>query len=213
MLTTSAALRRALLAGAALATTVVLSSCADGAGTRGPGMGHGMGAPAASASAGAVFDTADVMFAHMMIPHHQQAIAMADLAPTRADSSEVKALAAKIKQAQQPEIDTMTGWLVAWGQPAPMPGMSAGTAVPGLSRGPMAGMMSASDLSALAGSTGSAFDKQFLTMMIPHHQGAITMAEWEQAHGANPDAKALAAKIITTQQAEIVTMQNLLKNG
>ncbi|GAB1646303.1 DUF305 domain-containing protein [Krasilnikovia sp. MM14-A1259] len=212
MLTTSGGLRRTALSGAALATVVMLSGCGDDT-TPGPGMGQGMGRPAASASAGAVFNTADVMFAHMMIPHHQQAIAMADLAPTRAASSDVAALAAKIKQAQQPEIDLMTGWLAAWGQPAPMPGMSAGMAVPGYSHGPMAGMMSAADLTRLAKSTGSAFDKQFLTMMIPHHEGAITMAEQEQTHGRNPDAKALAARIITTQQAEITTMHNLLTSG
>ncbi|WP_423203138.1 DUF305 domain-containing protein [Krasilnikovia cinnamomea] len=206
-------LRRALIAGAALTITVVLAGCGgDHASSPGSGMGHGMGATTASASPGAVFNTADVTFAHMMIPHHQQAIEMAELAPTRAASSEVKALAEKIKAAQQPEIDLMNGWLVSWGQPTPMPGMSGGMAMPGISHGPMAGMMSQQDMKALEAASGAAFDKQFLTMMIGHHQGAITMAQQEQAQGSNPDAKALAAKIVTDQQAEIATMQDLLKN-
>ncbi|GAB1688636.1 DUF305 domain-containing protein [Krasilnikovia sp. M28-CT-15] len=205
-------LRRVLIAGAALTTTVVLAGCGDNDATApGHGMGPGMGVSAASASPGAVFNAADVMFAQAMIPHHQQAIAMADLAPTRAASSEVKALAEKIKKAQQPEIDVMAGWLAAWGQPTPMPGMSGGMVMPGASHGPMAGLMSAADMKALEAASGAAFDKQFLTMMIAHHEGAIIMAQQEQAQGSNPDAKALAAKIVTDQQAEITTMQDMLK--
>ena len=61
---------------------------------------------------------ADVMFAQMMIPHHEQAIEMAQLAASRASNADVKTLAAQIQAAQQPEIDEMTGWLPSWNVPA-----------------------------------------------------------------------------------------------
>ncbi|TNH28718.1 DUF305 domain-containing protein [Micromonospora orduensis] len=213
-MTRSVVLRRAGLAGVAVTAAVLLSAC-GGDDSVGSGMGHGSGmatsAPAASASAGAgaVFNDADVMFAQMMVVHHRQAIEMASLAGTRAASSDVKALATKIKQAQQPEIDTMSGWLTAWGKPAPM--ASASGMDMGMSHGPMPGVMSDADMTQLAKAKGAEFDKQFLTMMISHHQGAITMAQQETAQGSNPDAKTLAAKIITDQQAEITQMQDLLK--
>lgn len=212
MLIRSVVLRRALLAGVAVTAAVLVSAC-GGTDSSGSGMDHGSGmatsAPAASASAGVVVNDADVMFAQMMVEHHRQAIEMASLADTRAANSQVKALAVKIKQAQQPEIDTMTGWLSAWGKPAPMPGMSAGMDMD-MSHESMPGAMTSADMTKLSQVKGAAFDKQFLTMMIAHHQGAVTMAKQEGAQGSNPDAKALAAKIVTDQQAEITQMQDLL---
>jgi uncharacterized protein (DUF305 family) len=74
----------------------------------------------------------------------------------------------------------------------------------------MPGMMPSADMAKLTAATGKQFDKLFLQMMIAHHRGAIQMAQAELAHGANPDAKALAARIIKSQQAEINTMQKTL---
>jgi uncharacterized protein (DUF305 family) len=198
--------RRVLLAGATATALLALSACGDD--KSGSGMDHGSAmTPAASASAGAAaFNDADVMFAQMMIPHHREAIEMAEMADTRAADAEVKSLAGKIKAAQQPEIDTMTGWLSAWGQRAPMPGMS----MPSMGHGEMPGAMSPADMKELEAAKGAAFDKQFLTMMIAHHQGAITMAQDEIKDGSNPEAKALAEKIVTDQQAEITTMHTIL---
>ena len=68
----------------------------------------------------------DIAFAQLMIPHHQQAIEMADLAATNATSAEVKALAAQIKAAQDPEISMMTQWLTGWGAPMEMEGTTDG---------------------------------------------------------------------------------------
>lgn len=142
----------------------------------------------------------DVMFAQMMIPHHQQAITMAKQAAAKASSPEVKRLAADIEQAQGPEIQKMTGWLQDWGAPMrPAGGMHMGE-----------GMMSEHDLERLGGLSGKAFDKAFLQMMIEHHQGAIAMAGTEQAQGSSADAKALASGIVTSQSAEITKMRNLL---
>ena len=114
------------------------------------------------------------MSAQMTIEHHRQAVAMAELAGTRAADADVKSLAGKIKAAQQPEIDTMTGWLSAWGK-APMPHAS-GMNMGGMSHGPMPGAMSGADMQKLAAAKGSDCDRLFLTLMIAQHQGAVTMA-------------------------------------
>ncbi|MET7304478.1 DUF305 domain-containing protein [Embleya sp. NPDC005575] len=156
------------------------------------------GTPAPT-SAG-VFNDADAMFAQMMIPHHEQAVEMAKEAPAKAANPEVKKLAAAIEQAQAPEIAQMKGWLAGWGKPTAAPG--------GMSHGD--GMMSDADMTRFKASTGAEFDRQFLTMMIAHHNGAITMAETELAKGTNPDARKLAEQIKTSQAAEVQHMRQLL---
>lgn len=157
-----------------------------------------------SSNAASEFNDADVTFATDMIPHHRQAVEMAALAESRADSPEVVALAEQIKQAQDPEIQTMSGWLSAWGEPVPeeMGGMDMSTSMPG--------MMSADEMDGLMNASGVDFDQMFLTMMIEHHRGAIEMAKAEQADGEYPDAVALAEEIETAQTEEIATMQGLL---
>ncbi|MGW1990808.1 DUF305 domain-containing protein [Embleya sp. NPDC001921] len=158
-------------------------------------------APSTSApvSAGA-FNDADVMFAQMMIPHHEQAVEMAKEAPAKAADPEVRKLAAAIEAAQAPEIAQMKGWLAGWGRPAAAPG--------GMSHGD--GMMSDADMSRFKASTGAEFDRQFLAMMIAHHNGAVAMADTELAKGANPDARGLAERIKTSQATEIRQMRQLL---
>ena len=108
-------------------------------------------APSATASPSALSSTgvsaerndADVVFAQMMIPHHRQAIEMAKMAASRAADPKVKALAGKIEAAQDPEIQTTSGWLMAWNAPMPtgMPGMDHG----GMSMPSMPGAMSDAD--------------------------------------------------------------------
>jgi uncharacterized protein (DUF305 family) len=166
----------------------------------------GMGSETSSSSDSGSkdFDAADVAFASDMIPHHQQAVEMAELAETRASSADVKSLAAQIKAAQGPEITTMSGWLKSWGKPVPaeMSGMDMS--------GSMPGMMSNKDMTTLEGSSGADFDRMFLTMMIQHHEGAIEMAKTEQSSGKSAEAIALAKKIESAQTAEIATMQKML---
>jgi uncharacterized protein (DUF305 family) len=185
-----------------------------------------MSSPAASAE----HNAADLSFAQQMIVHHQGAIQMADLAPDRATNQQVKDLAARIKAAQAPEIEQMTGWLTLWGA-----AMSSSTAASttddgmgGMDHGGMGGMDGPGDTSAsagmsmpgmmtdaqmqeLTGAAGVDFDRLFLQMMIMHHQGAIEMAETEILQGSNPAALALAASIKTSQAAEITEMQQLLQ--
>lgn len=158
---------------------------------------------------------ADVMFAQHMIPHHQQAIEMSDMIlAKRGIDPRVVELADQIKAAQGPEIEQMQGWLKEWGQPTmpmtpgmEMPGMSEMPGMPGM---PMTGMMSAEDMAALQNAQGVEASKLFLTQMIEHHQGAITMAQTEIDSGQSPPAITLARSIIDTQQKEITTMQGIL---
>ena len=159
--------------------------------------------PTSTSSTAASYNDPDIAFATQMIPHHQQAVEMADLvlAKTGVDSR-VTELARKIKAAQDPEIVTMTAWLKAWGQPAPvsMHGMA------------MNGLMSPADMDALKNASGPDSSKLFLQQMLQHHQGAIDMASEELNTGKNTDAMALAKKIVTDQTAEIATMNSLLKS-
>ena len=159
--------------------------------------------PSASSSTGD-FNDADVNFVTDMIPHHRQAVEMAKLAETRAESLDVKDLARQIMNAQDPEIQTMSGWLSSWGTPGPedMSGMDMSSSMPG--------MMSSEEMDKLMNAAGSEFDQMFLTMMIEHHTGAIEMANNEQAQGMYPAAITLAKQIETAQTNEITTMRGLL---
>lgn len=182
---------------------LTLAACGGGDNGSGHDMnGHNMSGPSMGAGSAPAtgHNDQDVMFAQMMIPHHQQAITMAKQAATKASAPEIKQLAGQIEQAQGPEIQKMTGWLQTWGA-----SMSSDD---GMHMGD--GMMSDQDMKKLDTLSGKAFDKAFLQMMIRHHQGAISMAKTEQAQGSFADAKAMADSIVTSQSAEITAMRKLL---
>ncbi len=147
----------------------------------------------------------DIMFAQMMIPHHQQAVEMSILAETRASDPEIKALAAEIKQAQQPEIDLMTVWLNEWDAPV----MTGGEAMGDHGGHGMSGMLTEEQLADLADSAGAQFDTLFAEFMIEHHEGAIDMAEAVE-DSDDPRVAELAQTIIETQRAEIVELKAFL---
>lgn len=151
---------------------------------------------------------ADVEFAQQMIPHHQQAIMMADLVPGAGASPEVVELAAQIKAAQAPEITLMRSWLKDWDERA-MGGHDMGDS-DDMDMGD--GMLSGSAMQDLAKASGDEFDRLWLTGMIGHHEGAITMAETELADGKDAATKKLARAIISAQEKEITTMKGLLAN-
>lgn len=189
--------------GGALVTVLVLSACGGGD-TSNTGSGGGAPAPAVEAAEiSPEHNEADVRFAREMIPHHEQAIEMTDLAAERAESEDVKALAEQISAAQQPEIETMRAMLEAWGQ-----AMSEGP--DGMDMGGMQGMMSPQQMTELANASGAMFDRMFLEMMITHHEGAVEMARAEQVDGQNRQAVELAKQIEATQVREIQDMQDLL---
>ncbi len=194
---------------AAALTALALAACNSATGSSAPAAttSPSTGATAATTagpSAGTsaeAHNQADVTFAQSMIPHHKEAVAMAQLAPSRANSPQVKTLATEIQGAQDPEITTMTGWLTSWSQPTEMAGMDMSS---------MPGMMSATEMADLGKLSGAAFDRQFLTMMTKHHQGAVQMATTELSQGQYPAAKSLAQSIMKSQTAEIARMKTLL---
>ncbi|UOD83363.1 DUF305 domain-containing protein [Paenarthrobacter ureafaciens] len=197
------------LSAVALAGALALAGCGTGtpgsSGTSMPGMDHGsMGmssSPAASSAAqGGDHNSADAMFAQMMIPHHAQAVEMSEMILKKQGiHAEVTALATRIKDAQGPEIEKMTGWLNGWNEPTAMAGGHS-----------MEGMMGADDMAKLEAAQGTEAAKLFLTQMVAHHQGAVTMAKTETTGGKNTDAVQLAKDIVATQEAEIKEMQQLL---
>ena len=202
-------------AGAALALATVLAACGGGAHTSSGGStsaaAHGSDHSGGSAdSAGSAGSAADIAYAQQMIPHHAQAIVLADLAASKAASPEVKALAVQIKAAQDPEIQVMNTWLTAWGaEPiGDMDGSDSGHAGHGMDMGD--GMMSEQDMAALAALDGAAFDQMWLTMVVAHHEGAIAMAQQILVTSANAEVRVLAQAVIDGQSAEIATIQKLL---
>ena len=140
------------------------------------------------------FSAQDIMFAEMMIPHHQQAIEMSDLALRKSQDSAILDLARQIKDAQAPEIEEMKSW-----------GASSNAHMGHM----MDGMLSDEEISALKAATGKDFDRRFLEGMIDHHEGAIDMAEMV-VNSKNHEVATLARSIIKTQRAEISTMKDLL---
>ena len=188
-----------------LLSSLVLAGCGDSGEGSMPGMNHAT--PSASSSSTAAqagdFNDADATFATQMIPHHQQAVQMADMAIRKATTPAVKQLATAVKAAQDPEINQMTGWLTTWGKPVPSPDHGGHDMS-------MPGMMTEDEMSNLGNATGTMFDRMWTQMMIKHHQGAVAMAKTEQATGQNTAAVTLAKKIETDQNREIATMQRLL---
>ena len=207
-------LRLGLAAAAAVALTGLAGCASNDDPSSMPGMDHGSSrsAPAPSSSpaaptasgtpAAGPHNDADVMFATMMIPHHQQAIEMSDMILAKDGiDAEVTELARQIKGAQGPEINQMRGWLVGWGA---NPSLS----MSGMDHGD--GMMDRADMEALEKASGAEGGKLFLTGMVKHHQGAIAMAKEQVTDGQNPEAKKLAQTIATSQQSEIEKMNTLL---
>lgn len=199
---------RLTVAGLGLAALLTLSACGNGdSGSHGrDGMGHGgSGSSATSSSSSSPSSTAamgDVGFAQMMIPHHEQAVEMADQALGKGTSAPVAQLARDIKAAQAPEIATMQGWLREWGAPA----MPSG----GDHSGHGGGMMSDADMDELAAAQGAEFERLWLTMMIEHHEGAVDMAEDVLETTSNPEVERLAQAIVKAQNEEIAVMKGLL---
>ncbi|WP_432061591.1 DUF305 domain-containing protein [Streptomyces sp. S1] len=217
---THRATRASVLVGAAAATGLLLTACgaddtAPSASVSPSATAAAPGSAASQAPAPGPFNDADVMFAQMMIPHHEQALEMAELADGRAEDPGVKRLVAAIERAQDPEIRTMRAWLKGWGRPESAghgDGHNSGSDHGdghGSGSG-MAGMMSEQDMKDLAAAKGKEFDRAFAELMIAHHEGAVAMAEEERSKGLNPTAKKLADDVVRTQSAEIAELRKVL---
>jgi len=192
---------------AALAASLGLAGCAADSGNPGSngmhGSGHASSSPMSSMmpDAGAEHNQADIMFAQMMIPHHAQAVEMSDIVLAKPGlPAEITALATKIKDAQTPEIETMTGWLESWN--APVMGDHSGHG--------MSGMVDDDGIDKLKAASGADAVRLFLEQMIGHHEGAVDMAQQEIGAGKYPESIQLARDIVAAQESEIAEMKELL---
>ncbi|MEI5584056.1 MULTISPECIES: DUF305 domain-containing protein [unclassified Agromyces] len=164
----------------------------------------GMGGMSGGSQSTEDFSQGDVMFAQMMIPHHEQAIEMSDLILDKEGvAPDVAELAEEIKAAQGPEIEQMEDWLDEWGVPSMMDGGHGG-------HGGMDGMLTDEEMDEIESADGATGERLFLEGMIEHHEGAIAMAEQHQENGENEDTLELSASIIESQTAEIERMEELL---
>jgi uncharacterized protein (DUF305 family) len=156
-----------------------------------------------------------------MIPHHGQAVLFAGWAPTHGASRSIQVLCERIVVAQGDEIRTMRNWLLDHGQPAPGPDAGqmmhgAGHEMPGMSMGDherMPGMLSPEQLAELDAARGAEFDRLFLTFMIEHHKGAVSMVDelFTSYGGAQDDVVfKLASDIYADQTTEIDRMEKML---
>ncbi|MAS55398.1 MAG: DUF305 domain-containing protein [Pimelobacter sp.] len=156
------------------------------------------------------WNVADATYLTMMVPHHAQALAMADLAEDRAEDRRVLALARSIDRGQSREIVVMATWLVDHGLPEPtQEDVEAMNAMAG-SPGGMVGMLSPDQMTALAAADGADFDRLFLTGMVQHHHGAVAMADEVLAQGEDIRVTEMATDVIAVQNGEIRRMEDLL---
>ena len=201
----------------ALASALALAGCGTSGAQEGAGTDAETAAPAASASAAtstgaasgepiaAEHNDADVMFAQMMLPHHEQAVQMSeillgkDLVP-----EDVRDLAERVRDTQAPEMEQMRAMLTAWEAPA-TPEASAAE-----HGGHGSGMVDEQGMNWLReAEEGPEAAELYLEQMTAHHEGAIEMARNQVEDGTNPQALELAREIVEAQEAEIAEMDTM----
>jgi uncharacterized protein (DUF305 family) len=175
---------------AAVVTTAVMSSC-------------GESSPPVPDAQSTKHNAADVTFAQKMIPHHQQALEMAAMVPSRTTNRELRIMAKHIELDQQAQIDTLQALLQQWGAPLAPDHM-------GHDGMGMDGMVDTDTMKKLPTLDGPKFDDLWLRSMISHHEGAVAMAKPEVAQGENAAAVKMAKIIIEWQQFEIGQMHAML---
>ena len=181
-------MKRVLAAALLVVSATALSGCA----TEVDHSSHKM------ASSDSAYSANEVMFAQMMIPHHEQALEMVALAETKTTDKDILHVAGHIKDAQAPEVSTMKSWLSA-----------AGVDVDAHHSMEMDGMLSDAELDALEAGEGVEFERLFLSGMIKHHQGALDML-YLLEESSNSEVTAFGDMVRKVQSKEITDMQALL---
>lgn len=212
---------RVRLAALALIGTILLSLAA-GCGSAGQGSADAerpaagpkpvVDAAAYIPQSTAPYVPADADFVRGMLVHHAQALAMAALVDGRTERPAILSLARRITKSQEYEIGLMNNWLAAHDEPAPAHGLGPHGGAPP-EHAHMAGLASVEQMQALERSEGTAFDRMFLRLMIPHHEGALTMVDALLTHegaGQEPALFQLISDIDADQRAEIARMRALL---
>lgn len=162
-------------------------------------------------------DSVDAGFSRDMSRHHLQGVLMANLVPDRSEDPEVSQLAFDIAETQTNQTGRMEGWLSLWGLPpsggetmAWMDGGHDGHAADAGDSNLMPGMATQDELDNLRSLRGTAFDVEFLRLMIRHHQGGKEMAVYAAEHADEAAVRRLADTIADTQTAEVTTMARML---
>jgi len=177
----------------------------DGMMNHGSGMKHGMAMDLGPADA-----NYDLRFIDAMIPHHQGAVKMANVAQQKSKRPEIKNLADEIIKAQNQEITQMKQWRTAWYPKAgdkPMAYDAKMGHMMAMSPQQKQAMMMSMDL----GTTDAEFDLRFINAMIPHHEGAVVMAQDALQKSQYSEIKKLAQAIIEAQKGEIQQMEQWRK--
>lgn len=207
----------------ALASALALAGCGSSGAEQGAGSDAETTAPAASAPAAtgtgaasgepiaAEHNDVDVMFAQMMLPHHEQAVEMSEMLLAKDDvPAEVADFAGGVIDAQGPEIERMNAMLTAWGAEPLADAEDMDDMDHGSGAG-MSGMMSEEDMTALADARGTGAAQLYLEQMTVHHEGAVEMAQEQIEQGQNPQAVELARQVVEDQEAEITEMERMLQ--
>jgi uncharacterized protein (DUF305 family) len=202
---------RPLIAGAAGAV-LLLGGCGIGGGTVPPG-------PATTTAVSPRFNVADVTFVRALVPQHLVGVEIARIGAQRAARPEIRMLAGAIVATQTDEAARLTGWLSAWGQPAP-PAATTASGKPAATTGkpaarptgkPGAGGAGADPaIAALRTMPAAGFDRAFLDLMIAQQDAAVKLARTETGAGTNPNALAFARQVDESRTAEIAQMRNYL---
>ena len=160
----------------------------------------------------AKYTDADVAFMQNMIVHHEQAVKMAELVKDRTNNESVVAVAGRILAGQADEITFMRSWLTERGEPVAMAMDHSGHGGHG-GHHMMSGMATSEQLAALAAAKGTEFDRQFLTLMIAHHEGAVDMVDellGEPGSAADPILYRFVGDVENDQRSEIDKMDVVL---
>jgi uncharacterized protein (DUF305 family) len=161
-------------------------------------------------------DSVDAGFARDMSTHHSQAVLMAQKVQVGSTDSAVRLLAFDIETGQLGQIGQMRGWLQTWGLTpqstlVQMSWLGDDAHMHMGADGLMPGMATTAELDRLSTLTGRAQDVLFLQLMIRHHKGGLDMAQYGAAHASEPYVRDLASKIVNAQRAEVVTMEQMLR--
>lgn len=148
---------------------------------------------------------ADITFVQLMVPHHDQAVEMSNIMIDKDDVQEdVVGLAEQIRDGQEPAVETLDGWLETWADGAPPPSQDPFDTANG--------MLAPEQMQELDEADGPTASKLFLDLMLAHHEGSVALAETEVADGKNPAAVQHARNVVSTQETEIATIKEMLKN-
>lgn len=196
------AVKKYLLGACAIAVVGLLSACETGVGGTASPVSD---APAESASDGAErseHNAGDIRFAQQLLPHHEQAVVISELAVERSTDQEVTALAQRIHGARGPEMKQLMALLQGWGEPVAPPDHGD------VGHGDF-GLLTEEELQHLGQVSGSEFDREWLRLMIEHHEGAVEIAEIELRDGADSLAKLFAQNVVDSQTGELAELRAL----